>query len=163
MSVSNSGVFGTQSPLSKRVVAACMHQMLKGLEILASNNIIHCELNLDNVLVLQSPFEGDSYKIVKFDNAKLAGTKAYPIFQSEKERKSAFVAPEIAFPEPNGRLTYAADIWSLGMIALNLRTAEIPDFRDGSTSQGEDTFPESIINSEKYSRLFDANERDFLI
>ena len=49
------------------------------------------------------------------------------------------------------------------MIALNLRTAEIPDFRDGSASQVDDTFPQSIINSEKYSRLFDANERDFLI
>ena len=29
--------------------------------------------------------------------------------------------------------------------------------------QGDENFPESIINSEKYSRLFDANERNFLI
>jgi len=48
------------------------------------------------------------------------------------------------------------------MIALNLRTAELPD-REEINKQGDENFPESIINSEKYSRLFDANERNFLI
>ena len=43
-----------------------------------------------------TPFGGDHYKLVNFENARLVDSKTAPIYQTEKDRKAGWVPPEIA-------------------------------------------------------------------
>lgn len=133
---------------------------------------MHANLDLDSVLVYLTPFGGDHFKLVNFDNARMAGSSVHPIFQNEKAKKQPFVSPEIAdtatdaSSKPN--LSTAADIWSLGVLTFILRTNCLPMNREVNGSvelAAKKTIfdPEAIINSYQYARIFDQDQRDFLI
>lgn len=116
---------------------------------------MHANLDLDNVLVYLTPFGGDHFKLINFDNARMAGSSVHPIFQNIKAKKQPFVSPEIADTDSDARskpmLSSAADIWSLGVLTFILRTNCLPMNREalGSAELSRKTVfdPEAIINS----------------
>ena len=64
--------------------------------MLDKSHVIHCRLDVENVLVYKTPFGGDHFKLVNFDNARIKGSDVHPVFESPKARLHAVVAPEIA-------------------------------------------------------------------
>ena len=123
-------------------------------------------------MVILAPFGGDTFKLCNWDNARCNFSNAkHPIFQNEAERKRPFVAPEIAETAPDAEkkptLSTAVDIWSLGVLTFILRTACLPLNRDSQTGEGDDNSgkfdPKDIVNSPQYSRIFDDDQKDFLI
>lgn len=116
---------------------------------------MHANLDLDTVLVYLTPFGGDHFKLVNFDNARMAGSSVHPIFQNIKAKKQPFVSPEIADTSSEASskpiLSTAADIWSLGVLTFILRTNCLPMNRETHGSielAGKTVFdPEAIINS----------------
>ena len=143
--------------------------MLTALKHIHKEGFVHCNLDLDHVLVCLTPFGGDHFKLVDFDNARVAGSSAHPIFQNEKAKKEPYVAPEIAdtplTESHKPTLSTAADIWSLGVMTFILRTACLPMNRENKTGDGKpkEFDPAIIINGTQYEKIFDEDQKDFLI
>ena len=116
-----------------------------------------------------TPFGGEHFRLTNFDNARIVGSEIHPIFESPKARLHAVVPPEIADTPLDAKrkpqLTTAVDIWSLGVLIFIMRTACLPMNRDTTHAVAKaQTFDaEGIINSSQYSRIFDEDQRDFLI
>ena len=64
--------------LSERFVSACAFQMLKALESIHQNNVVHCNVDPDHVMVFLTPFGGDHFRLVDFDNSRIAGSVVHP-------------------------------------------------------------------------------------
>ena len=57
--------------MPERFVSACVLYILKALSKIHKEGIIHCELDLEHVLVYLTPFGGDAFMLDNFDNARL--------------------------------------------------------------------------------------------
>ena len=66
--------------MPERFVSACALYLLRGLSKLHKADIIHCNLDLEHVLVYLTPFGGDNFMLDDFDNARLEGSDDHPIF-----------------------------------------------------------------------------------
>ena len=124
--------------LPERFVSAAIFEIIKALSLVHKEGIAHCNIDLDNVMVILAPFGGDTFKLCNWDNARCNFSRAqHPIFQNEAERKRPFVAPEIAETATDAKkkptLSTAVDIWSLGVLTFILRTACLPLNRDNQT------------------------------
>lgn len=85
-------------------------QLCEGLEFLDKQNIIHCDLKPENVLV--SDIENCQVKIIDFGSGCYADRRIYTYIQSRFYR-----APEILMGMQYGT---AIDIWSLGCLVPEL-------------------------------------------
>ena len=120
---------------------------------------------------MKTPFGGDHFKLVNFDSARIKGSDVHPVFPNAKARLQPFVSPEIAETPLDARrkpeLSCAADIWSLGVITFIMRSACLPMNRENNATPADPKAPkfdpEGIINSAQYGRIFDEDQRDFLI
>lgn len=135
--------------------------------------MVHCNLDLDSVMVFKTPFGGEHFKLVNFDNARLVGSEVHPVFNSPKDRKEPIVSPEIADTPHDAKrkpeLSPAADIWSIGVLCFILRTACLPMNRkntslikaspkpDGTTKTPNKFDVDGIINSPQYAKIFDED------
>ena len=66
--------------MPERFVSAFALFILRALSAIHKKGIIHCNLDLDHVLVKLLPFGGDAFKLDDFDNARLEGCDFHPIF-----------------------------------------------------------------------------------
>jgi len=73
--------------LNERFVSACVYQILMALQHVHKLGIVHCNLDLDHIKVYLTPFGGDHFKLVDFDNSRLAGSSVHPIFQNDTAKK----------------------------------------------------------------------------
>jgi dual specificity tyrosine-phosphorylation-regulated kinase 2/3/4 len=99
---------GFSATLVKRFVV----QVLQALSFLRQNQIIHCDLKPENI-VLVSPHES-AVKVIDFGSSCFESEKVYYYIQSRIYR-----APEIILGVP---YTAAIDMWSLGCIITELVT-----------------------------------------
>lgn len=85
-------------------------EILKGLDLLHQNGIIHCDLNPENILIHTKNKEEDlHYRIIDFNSAITPEDRelhTYPIL--------SYAAPELS----ESKFTFALDIWSFGCILL---------------------------------------------
>ena len=82
--------------LDEQFVAQCANQVLQALKMIHREHVIHGRLDVDNVIVYKTPFGGEHFKLVNFDNARITGSEVHPLFESPKARMHPVVAPEIA-------------------------------------------------------------------
>lgn len=91
--------------------------VLKALDLLSVNNIIHCDLNTENILQAKKPVGNDfHYKIIDFNSSILNKDKelfSYPML--------AYAAPEIS----EGKFTCAIDMWSFGCLLIELYKGKV--------------------------------------
>ena len=85
-------------------------EILQCLDLLSANNIIHCDLNPDNILIVKKSKEDEAhYKVIDFNSAitnKDKGLHSYPML--------AYTAPDIIESNFSSKI----DIWSLGCIIV---------------------------------------------
>lgn len=112
---------------SSTLVRRFTSQILHGLSFLNSNQIIHCDLKPEN-LILINPQES-SLKIIDFGSSCFESEKIYYYIQSRIYR-----APEVILGVP---YTAAIDMWSLGCIIAEISTG-VPLF------QGENEFEQLL-------------------
>ena len=114
-----------ETHLSENQIAVIFKQILSGLSYLHSNNIVHRDLKLENILISDKeyvPITGEEYldiKIIDFGNAKH--------FEKNIKDKSIvgstyYIAPE-TFMKKSGK---ESDLWSAGVILYMLVVGSPP-------------------------------------
>ena len=100
-----------KNTISYKNVISIFYEVTKGLEYIHSQNIIHCDLKPENIMINK---ETKKIKIIDFGSAIYYGTeKKHFYIQSRYYR-----APEIVYCI--SQYTCAIDIWSLGCIIYEL-------------------------------------------
>lgn len=101
-----------QSPkgrLSERTTRFLIYQILIALKFLHSQNIVHCDLKPENVL-LSSDSEFPQVKLCDFGFARIIGEKS---FRRSVVGTPAYLAPEVLRNKGYNR---SLDMWSVGVI-----------------------------------------------
>ncbi|EDQ84583.1 uncharacterized protein MONBRDRAFT_30075 [Monosiga brevicollis MX1] len=112
----------TEAGFDEGYIAPIMHQMLKALVFLHAHFVIHRDINCANTL------------ITRHGTVKLADFGVSALGKSEDQRRHTFVgsphwmAPEVVACENDSSNAYnsRADIWSLGITALELAQRRPP-------------------------------------
>lgn len=97
----------------------CLRQLLEGLRHLHAQELIHCDLKPENVLVKQTPDQPRQYLITDL------GAACYHREAREKRYitgSPAYVAPERVYT----RFSYNSDLYSLGVMGFELAVGERP-------------------------------------
>ncbi|KVI02030.1 mitogen-activated protein kinase kinase kinase 18-like [Cynara cardunculus var. scolymus] len=99
--------------LSESEISNYMGQILRGLEYIHSNGIVHCDIKGANLLV----GKGGGVKIADLGCAKWVGEDV------AVRGTPMFMAPEVARGEEQG---FAADIWAVGCVVIEMATGGSP-------------------------------------
>ena len=102
-------------------IASISYQVLVGLEYLHGQRIIHRDIKPGNILLN----EKGAVKLCDFGISSLYGEEDHSL-QTTVVGTSRFMSPERLRAKPYGR---ASDIWSFGLVVLELWNGEIP-FKD---------------------------------
>ncbi|CAI8616116.1 unnamed protein product [Vicia faba] len=109
--------FGTVSQhgglLDEQTIVYYTRQIVKGLDYLHSNGLVHCDIKGANILIGE-----DGAKIGDFGCAKSINEAAAPI-----RGTPFFMAPEVVCGEEQ---EYPSDIWSLGCTIIEIFTGSSP-------------------------------------
>ncbi|KAK6619868.1 Dual specificity tyrosine-phosphorylation-regulated kinase 2 [Polyplax serrata] len=97
---------------SLQLVRKFSHSLLQCLDALYKNNIIHCDMKPENVLLKQPGRSG--IKVIDFGSSCYENKRVYTYIQSRFYR-----APEVIL---GARYSMAIDMWSLGCILAELLT-----------------------------------------
>ncbi|KAB1228300.1 Mitogen-activated protein kinase kinase kinase A [Morella rubra] len=104
--------------LEESVIGYYARQIVRGLDYLHSNGLVHCDIKGRNILIS----EDDGAKIADFGCAKLVvkaeEDKAAPIGGTPM-----YMAPEVARGEEQG---FPCDIWALGCTMIEMATGGAP-------------------------------------
>ncbi|GAA0153175.1 hypothetical protein LIER_11480 [Lithospermum erythrorhizon] len=98
--------------LNESLIQFYAYQILQGLDYLHSNELVHCDIKPQNILICE-----DGVKIGDFDCAKSIRDK------TTFSGTPMFMAPEVARGEEQG---FPADIWSLGCTIIEMATGSNP-------------------------------------
>ncbi|XP_007435736.2 dual specificity tyrosine-phosphorylation-regulated kinase 4, partial [Python bivittatus] len=90
------------------------HCILRCLQLLYSEKIIHCDLKPENILISQSQLGQISFKVIDFGSSCYEHQRVYTYVQSRFYR-----SPEVILGHP---YTTSIDMWSLGCIMAELYT-----------------------------------------
>lgn len=96
-------------------------QLASGLEYLHRHHVVHGDIKASNVLILDG--------VVKIANVGISGLKDYLLQVAGTNSPGASIrwtAPEIL--DGSGTQSYASDVWSWGMTALEIITSKVPFF-----------------------------------
>jgi serine/threonine protein kinase len=134
--------------LEERKVAIYMKQLLECLNVLHSRNIVHLDINTDNVIIDEAT---KRIKLIGFTHSKCLkpgafSNKAYEKVFYHDYGKPEFVSPEVIKNEP---ITLNTDMWSTGVLAYQLLTGKSPFF-------GKDSY-EILKKISKCEWSFDNN------
>ena len=94
------------------------NQVLRGVEVIHKNQIVHRDIKLENIFVRKNEKGGLLCKIGDFGLARFVEMTANSNCGTQN-----YMAPEILRSTPYGQ---AVDVWSLGVIFFYLLFAEFP-------------------------------------
>ncbi|OHT06171.1 CMGC family protein kinase [Tritrichomonas foetus] len=97
-------------PISSPTMKPIAQQILQGLAFCHSNNVVHCDMKPENILLLPGGFK--SVKIIDFGSSCFVGHQRYEYIQSRFYR-----APEVILGIKYGP---PMDIWSFGCIIIEM-------------------------------------------
>jgi len=105
------------------VIVEYMHQLSSALSILHNRRIIHRDIKTTNIFY--DRLEGNKIRLLvgDFGEAKILSKKR---LASTCRGTPIFSAPEVLSAKETGAYTFAADIWSLGMVMYELITRHQP-------------------------------------
>ncbi|OMJ79034.1 hypothetical protein SteCoe_21017 [Stentor coeruleus] len=104
--------------LTEAIAAKFMKQLLSGIAYCHSNNIVHRDLKLENLL-LDSDSPDALLKIIDFGTSQIFKPR---IHMTEKYGTILYIAPEVL----KGRYNEKCDIWSCGVILYTLLSGRPP-------------------------------------
>jgi [calcium/calmodulin-dependent protein kinase] kinase len=117
------------TPLDAQLAHSYFCDVLAGLEYLHSQNIIHCDLKPDNLLVNA---EG-RVKIIDFGSSRYTETNEQYRRDSRRheilEGTPAFMAPELcssAYSGSEAMNSFSRDVWALGVCLYCFTTGRLP-------------------------------------
>lgn len=143
------------SQMDEAFFSSVAYQVLRGLEYLHSQRIIHRDIKPGNILLNTN----GAVKLCDFGIVSLYGEDDQSL-QTTVVGTSRFMSPERLRGKPYGK---ASDIWSLGLVVLELALGEIP-FQDCTSIVSlvitvEETTLDDLIPSES---IPSTNLRDVL-
>ncbi|KAK1430947.1 hypothetical protein QVD17_14086 [Tagetes erecta] len=103
--------------LDHSLIRSYTHQILLGLDHLHVNNLVHCDIKCENLLVCE-----DGVKIGDFGCAKLV-EKSELNSSFEFSGTPVFMSPEVARGEEQG---FPADVWAVGCSVIEMATGFNP-------------------------------------
>ena len=103
------------------VVRAIIEQIANGLQAFHRQEMLHQDLKPENIMVTES----GTWKIVDFGSTKVAGIAEIdsPVYRQDMLGTKNYTAPEYVSGRNIGN---AADIFSLGVIAYEMLTGQLP-------------------------------------
>lgn len=108
-----------QGRLSVEQTVRCLRDLLQALSYLHSQNIIHCDIKPENVLLRRQA--NDTFQYILGDLGAAANLREAQ--ESHHTTASpAYVAPERLYE----RFTFNSDLYSLGILAFELLTGDLP-------------------------------------
>jgi formylglycine-generating enzyme required for sulfatase activity len=111
-------------PFTEAQVRSLLLDLLPVLQFIHSHNVIHRDIKPDNIMRRQVD---DRMVLIDFGAAKMA-TQTELAKTGTKIGSAGYAAPEQAY----GKATFASDLYSLGVVCLNLLTQMHPfDLYDG--------------------------------
>ena len=140
---------------SENQLAVLFYQVLSGLYYLHSNNIVHRDLKLENILI--SEIEKDKVTNEKYFWVKIIDFGTAKIFEKNKSEKavvgsSYYIAPEVLHKHYNEK----CDTWSVGVILYMLIVGRAPF--DGKTDEEIiENIEKGQFNS-KHKKLLNSSE-----
>ena len=128
--------FLKKKTLSIYQISFLIFNLLKGVQFLHSNRIMHRNIVAENVFVF-----GNEIKIGNFNCAALENNSYY---LDSRERKFPFCSPD--YFKPEAKITRKVDIWAIGLFACYLWTnvEGTPFLRQGTP--GSPATAESMLN-----------------
>lgn len=116
------------SNLNQKTIVDIFSQILTGLEILHSNSVIHRDLSLDNIMIRKNKETNQyEYIIADFDTTRQIEQTAS---HTKGIGKYYYIAPEII----SGKYGTSADIWSLGVMFIEIMSPTIKNILNMSFS-----------------------------
>ena len=104
-------VFNKYNGLNEEVVRLFALQILSSLNFLHKENIIHCDIKPENIVMKKWGKSGA--KLVDFGTSCFEGKQIYEYLQSRYYR-----APEVMFKT---RYSFPIDMWSFGCLIAELK------------------------------------------
>lgn len=106
--------------LSENEIRRFTNSIVKGLEFIHRNGYVHCDIKLQNVLLVCDDCGNDAVKIADFGLAKKTTTAAVESNSKYEIRGSPmYMAPETV---AGGEQESASDIWALGCLVTEMIT-----------------------------------------
>lgn len=103
-------------PIDENLIKLYTHQILLGLDYLHSNNLVHCDIKSQNVLLGKDGAKIADLGCAKFVGGGCAATSAF-------SGTPVFMSPEVARGESQG---FPADVWALGCTIIEMATGSNP-------------------------------------
>lgn len=110
--------------LNERITKFLTYQILEALKYLHAQNIAHCDLKPENVLLVERRSQFPQIKLCDFGFAKIIEENS---FRSSLVGTPAYLAPEVVKGE---RYNRSVDLWSVGVIVYVSLSGEFP-FNEG--------------------------------
>jgi len=110
--------------LNERITKFLTYQILEALKYLHAQNIAHCDLKPENVLLVERRSQFPQIKLCDFGFAKIIEDNS---FRSSLVGTPAYLAPEVVKGE---RYNRSVDLWSVGVIVYVSLSGEFP-FNEG--------------------------------
>jgi serine/threonine-protein kinase len=119
-----SEVIRTEGALPLRRAANIVSQIAEGLAVAHDMGIVHRDLKPDNIMITKNRDGSDCVKVVDFGIAKAAENAAQKVTKTGR----VIGTPEYMSPEQlsGDKLDGRSDVYSLGIVAFNLLTGELP-------------------------------------
>lgn len=124
-----------------------MFQILSALNFCHKNNILHKDLNLDNILILNSKEEVDFHtiKIIDFGSSN----KVYDSGNCDIIGTPVFMSPEAI----DGEITELNDSWACGVIAYCLLLGDIPFYSTNEDEMLNNLLEGKFNRNSRYDKL----------
>lgn len=134
-----------RSRIPENIAKFIFRQIIEGIQYIHSNNIVHRDIKLDNILIDIN----NTIKICDFGVAKQV--KKGEIL-TEQCGTPAYIAPEIL--KSNGYEGFGVDIWSAGVVLYTMLTGTVP-FKANSFNELK-----NLIMKANYTSIEDFNAAD---
>ncbi|EGT45376.1 hypothetical protein CAEBREN_14513 [Caenorhabditis brenneri] len=125
-------ILGKLTPVQ---VQKYFRQLINGVEFIHSNHVAHCDLSLKNLLLSDG-----NLKIADFGRAKRLISEDQEFPSTDCRGTPKFCAPEVCVREPVLVKPFPLDVWSCGVVLMQL------------TQNSEDSWREARVQVQEYDK-----------